>query len=983
MNKKIRVTSLAAAALTSLFLASTSLNSTVKADEKDEGTNIKSQSAIDSAKADVANSQKEVDNAQADVNSAQSALDQANSEAASNDAAYNAQATKAQAAKNDADNKNAKLEAAKKNEQDAQKLVDEATPANIDKAKNDVKNQQNNVIPAANDAKKAADQAVADKKQDVNDKQAAVNDAQNIVKTKQDAKNTADENVKVAEDALKGTGIAEAQNQVNVYQKNVDNLNKNIRDNQNVLSNNQKSLEQAQNNAKTVAQQIKDAKNQVSVAENNLSTKKAAVVTANNLAALKQEIQNNKASGAAAFFKSILDDKNSSAALKADAQKAYDLIRGTDDDTPDWYSKAVKLGQDGDATSFDKLTAELDHLDDVNKARQVHGKSEVGISLTDLAYAMINADYQKIIPSMAHSGWNPGSENIAGDTSDPVGQWMSEEEIWNQLLQSHPEYSHVLDSNENIYNFYLEHTNEYEKTGHFLNLLNPELRSFGMALSPVHSVVFDGSDEYPATYSVSGFKTAVNNYVANIEQPEAVKALEDKINDANENEKQAEAAVAAAEGNVTTLQQRLTDVNAQISNINKAIQEDHAVIKSAQDKLNEQNAKLAQAQHNLSVLTADNATKAHNLQVAQNAQAQAKAELDTAQGNLKNAQNNLTTAQSELKNLEKTAQEKADAVVKANNDLTILQKHVSDLQNAPQILSEAKTAVAQAQKDYDVAKKAADAAQAELQKLAPAKDSADAQVASAQATYDAAQRALKVAQDKLASAKENLEKLEKAEQIKNTLPSTETKTIILSHNARVYDKNGKALKSTLKKKAKLTALNGGRLVTIKGKKYYQIGKNKFIKAGNVAKKVNKTVKKASKSIKLVRLTHNALVYSKSGKAIRKGLHFKFVKRGKTIKVLNKGKVVTIKGKKFYQISKNEFVKVANSYVKTDSIHVQATVKGSKKVNAYNRSGELNKHFLKAHHVYTFNEKKAINGKTYYKVKWTNDWVPTDKLQLKK
>lgn len=75
--------------------------------------------------------------------------------------------------------------------------------------------------------------------------------------------------------------------------------------------------------------------------------------------------------------------------------------------------------------------------------------------------------------------------------------------------------------------------------------------------------------------------------------------------------------------------------------------------------------------------------------------------------------------------------------------------------------------------------------------------------------------------------------------------------------------------------------------------------------------------------------------------------------------------------------------MANGEEKTKAINVRAQVKGSKKVRACDRSGKFNKHYLKAHHVYTFNEKKTINSKTYYKVKWTNNWVPANVLKIRK
>ena len=58
------------------------------------------------------------------------------------------------------------------------------------------------------------------------------------------------------------------------------------------------------------------------------------------------------------------------------------------------------------------------------------------------------------------------------------------------------------------------------------------------------------------------------------------------------------------------------------------------------------------------------------------------------------------------------------------------------------------------------------------------------------------------------------------------------KARVLKHNAYVYDKNGKRKKhQALKKNHSVTC--HGKKKTINGKKYYKIGKNKYIKAANV------------------------------------------------------------------------------------------------------------------------------------------------------
>ena len=90
----------------------------------------------------------------------------------------------------------------------------------------------------------------------------------------------------------------------------------------------------------------------------------------------------------------------------------------------------------------------------------------------------------------------------------------------------------------------------------------------------------------------------------------------------------------------------------------------------------------------------------------------------------------------------------------------------------------------------------------------------------------------------------------------------------------------------------------------------------------------------------------------------------------------------MKGKKFYQIGKNEFIKVANTKLSTKAIKLRASLKNHRVAQTYDRSGNLNNHYIKGNHVYNFNEKATINGKTYYKLAWTNNWVPASKLTLK-
>ena len=109
-------------------------------------------------------------------------------------------------------------------------------------------------------------------------------------------------------------------------------------------------------------------------------------------------------------------------------------------------------------------------------------------------------------------------------------------------------------------------------------------------------------------------------------------------------------------------------------------------------------------------------------------------------------------------------------------------------------------------------------------------------------------------------------------------------------NSVVYQKKGKKMVKTKK------TIKVGRKVhvyakkTVKGKIYYKIGKNQYIKAANVDGKTRQAGKKT-------------VLYTRSGKVIKNSK----VRKGQKIKVY--GGVVTIKGKKYYS-TKYGYIKVS-------------------------------------------------------------------------
>lgn len=144
--------------------------------------------------------------------------------------------------------------------------------------------------------------------------------------------------------------------------------------------------------------------------------------------------------------------------------------------------------------------------------------------------------------------------------------------------------------------------------------------------------------------------------------------------------------------------------------------------------------------------------------------------------------------------------------------------------------------------------------------------------------------------------------------------------IKLTHNAYVYDKNGKRIANYGGSKKTATIAKGvtlnyyGPVTTINKKPYYYIGKDNgkscFVKKANTPKKATtkKPAKKASSKKLIAVLGHNAYVYNSKGKTNKK-----VIKKGKKVTV-NKAKNIKI-GKKsvpVYQINgKNQYIKVAN------------------------------------------------------------------------
>ena len=973
MNKKVKATSAAAAVLASLVLANANVNNEVKADTKPVNptakTTEKAQTPEEAARANVASAQKNVETEQGNVDKAKDDLDQAKKDAEKPDADYKTQSNKVDGLKKTVDQKNDALTDAKNKEKDTQALADEANnSAKVDAAK-DAVTKQEDVVKDANAAKKTADQAVTDKQTEIDKLDKAVKTDTQDVNDKTAAKNQADQAVADAENALKGTGITEAKNAVDTYQGNIDNLNKNIEHNQGVLKNNNNALNDNQETLKKINKKLDQAKSDTQATKEKLDTDQATLDKKN------QDLQKVKelARTAAGFFKSLAEDNSLTNEQREDAKTAYGILMndGTFKGIMDpigvklrWYHPDQQLGKDGDATSLTNMQNALNDLDDLVKVRHEYGLKLPRISLSATAIAMMSSDYL-LTHDFDHPFNHPENGQFWDDeediafNGDQVPMYMSEKGTIDNEIANHPELKKYDFTDGPLTQKKWEEASQYwenkgllEDVGHYLSMTNPAQDALGAANSEdEESHTSYGSIDMlqvgvltePKTYehlypsfTIDQYKDLVNSYVANPDGANfvqtaqaAANSAQDVVNNDTEDYKHKLNAIQKP------LEEQVENFNKAINATRDAIKETNEQLSKYQRELSTQKDNLKQATERYKALTASQDQKIKNYKAAVKDQESANKALGTATDTLAQAKKDLAQAQNDLKDLQTKATEKGNTAKAEQTKLDSLKQHVEDLKNAATILADAKKAVASAQTAYDTAKKNYEDANEVLNgDLKTNKDKADAKVVAAQKAYDEAVAKLQAAKDALAKAQQKLQDILDAEYAQSIITSgpTETKKTDKQEPVKTPEAKTDDISTTPKK---------------------------------------------------IRLTHNAFVYNKHGKLIRKGLHIKWIKRDKLVKVLKHAKIVKINGKRYYQIGRNKFVKVANFEITTHAVHFKARLKGNKKVRAYNRSGKFNKHYARPNHTYTFNEKAKINGKTYYKIAGTNNWIPAKKLALKK
>ena len=213
-----------------------------------------------------------------------------------------------------------------------------------------------------------------------------------------------------------------------------------------------------------------------------------------------------------------------------------------------------------------------------------------------------------------------------------------------------------------------------------------------------------------------------------------------------------------------------------------------------------------------------------------------------------------------------------------------------------------------------------------------------------------------------------------------TSKKTTSNTIKLTHNAYVYDKNGKRLK-TYMGSAKYTTIAKGVTVnsngtkTINGVLYYSLGGGAYIKAANVNGKVatsSSTKKTSSKNTSSnkpstdesedstsTKLIHNAYVYDVNGKRIKKYEGKSKLTKGTEIDTYG---TVNIKGKKYYQLDEE-----GTAFVKAGNVDRPTTITLKKNAYIYNGEGKTKKKLVKKGKTVKTTEARYIGTKLYYKI----------------
>ncbi|WLS85007.1 SLAP domain-containing protein [Lactobacillus apis] len=178
-----------------------------------------------------------------------------------------------------------------------------------------------------------------------------------------------------------------------------------------------------------------------------------------------------------------------------------------------------------------------------------------------------------------------------------------------------------------------------------------------------------------------------------------------------------------------------------------------------------------------------------------------------------------------------------------------------------------------------------------------------------------------------------------------------TTKVQLKSNAYVYTKQG--VRKRVKSLKKGRILNAYSLVTIKGTKYYNIGKGRYIKKTNVQKNSSNTASSAF----LIQLTKASPIYDANGRTTRN--------------TFKKGLVIAVKGRKlinggqFYALKGNKYISASDAIVLRETTPITPRNSNDKDNNQLEGAGSRRDKPTQAEIDYMLSNIKNINREMAY------------------
>lgn len=739
MNKVKKNITVATAAIAGLTLAGTvtahadeanssAQNKALQVSQNTTNLDQESQAAIQNDQKNVQSASQAAESANADLSTAKSGLSSAMNAAVS----QKSNVDKAQSNVNTAKTAVSSAQDAVNKANDA---VNSATPEAINSAQKRV-NDQEKVIYHDNQLLSNAKSDVDVASDNVTASKNAVDSAQVAVNNQAKAVSAAEDGLKNAQDALAGHNIDAVKKALNEAQEHVSSASSAVTTAEADLTNKKAKAESANkalNDARSQQSNFESAYNNANNALNNATNK-----LANDQKSPQQAEQTFNASG---FFKYVYENAKSDAEKK-DALDAYNIVTGQGEfegkKAPDWYSKAVKLGSKDDATSIDNIKDALAMYPQFIKVRQQNALEVPKISLSSVAIAMLDVDYNVHIAALVHPSYYSTTENLAeGYGSDyAVGSWMSEKSIWDDAVAKNPELANHLHDGYWVFSKYLD---LYEKTGHYLNFMDQSVPSYGFASA--EGIQGYDADFESGVYSLDQYKDLLNNYIRKNDWSQQLNTDKANIETAKQNLNAAKAKLDTSNQNVSTKQ---NDYAVAQSNVTKAI----TALNDAKTTLENARKNEQKAQQELDAFNVDQDVKQKAVVNAQN-------ELKNAQNILTNLNTELSAKKNNLKDTEDVRKNAEDKVVQLQatlradqNKLDGLKQSVADLQNALENSKKAQAVLASVQQELNEKQAVLTQEQDKLNSLNEAVKSAQDEVNAKQLVVDQANAKLNAARAK-------------------------------------------------------------------------------------------------------------------------------------------------------------------------------------------------------------------------------------------